>query len=154
MDAEHVVAIVGSRQDMRQSLVQDFVIRLYEKYPTAVVVSGGARGVDEWAEEAARSRGMDLISYRPYEYFNIYDKKEFSIETVTEGERAQAIVVAKHRRINPPYFSSYGKACFFRNRWIVDDATEIVAFWNTVSPGTAHTLALAKQAGKPTFLRA
>lgn len=153
MPGNHVVGIVGSREGIRQSLVQDFVIRLHEKHPTAIVVSGGAKGVDQWAEATARSRGMDLISYRPYEYENMNYEREFSIETVTEGERAMAIVVAKHRRINPPFFRTYGQACYFRNAWIVDDATEVVGFWNGKSPGTRNALELAERAAKPVFRR-
>lgn len=51
------LAIVGSRGYPRPDLVQQLVAGLK---PTTVVVSGGARGVDNWAEQAARKRGLSV----------------------------------------------------------------------------------------------
>jgi hypothetical protein len=49
------VAIVGSRDFPNADTVSVFVRSL----PAGtVVVSGGARGVDQWAEEAAKARGL------------------------------------------------------------------------------------------------
>src|SRR4051812_10396313 len=115
-----IVAVVGSRKWTMLIDVQRYVERIAQKHPRAIIVSGGAEGVDRTAEEAAAALGLDVISYRPYEYENMEYKREFSIETVTKGERAQAIVVAKSRRINTPYFRTYGQAAIFRNGWIVD----------------------------------
>jgi hypothetical protein len=56
------VAIVGSRDypDARQ------VIRyVLDLPPNTIVVSGGARGVDHWAEETARMIDLERIIYRP-----------------------------------------------------------------------------------------
>jgi hypothetical protein len=49
------VAIVGSRDFPNAGAVSAFVRSLP---PHTVVVSGGARGVDQWAEEAAKQRGL------------------------------------------------------------------------------------------------
>lgn len=49
------IAIVGSRDYPRLDDVWEFVATLPD---TATVVSGGARGVDTAAEEAARARGL------------------------------------------------------------------------------------------------
>lgn len=56
------VAIVGSRDypDMQQ--VRDFVNKLPQGF---TIVSGGARGVDRVAAEAARQRGMNVIEFIP-----------------------------------------------------------------------------------------
>lgn len=52
------IAIVGSRDFARLDLVRALVSELS---PRCCVVSGGARGVDEAAEETARARGLDVI---------------------------------------------------------------------------------------------
>jgi hypothetical protein len=49
------IAIVGSRDYHDPSAVQACVSSLP---PDTIVVSGGARGVDSWAERAARARGL------------------------------------------------------------------------------------------------
>lgn len=54
------VAIVGSREFKRLDLVVDFVNSLE---PDTVVVSGGARGVDRTAEEAAEKRGLTTLIF-------------------------------------------------------------------------------------------
>lgn len=56
------IGIVGSRSFPQAELVEWFVSEL----PGGVtVVSGGARGVDSVAEEAARKRGLPVEVYRP-----------------------------------------------------------------------------------------
>ncbi len=54
------VAIVGSREYPDLDGVRCFVQGLS---PNAVVVSGGARGVDRCAAHAARARGLEVIEY-------------------------------------------------------------------------------------------
>lgn len=51
------VAIVGSRTYQNRQQVIDYVNALPED---TVVISGGARGVDTWAEYAARMRGLEV----------------------------------------------------------------------------------------------
>jgi DNA recombination-mediator protein A len=53
------VAVVGSRDFSALELVRSFVASL----PAGVViVSGGARGVDQCAEQSARARGLTVVS--------------------------------------------------------------------------------------------
>lgn len=52
------IAIVGSRTGIDREAVSLFVSRLPVHW---IVVSGGARGVDSWAVEAAEERGMETI---------------------------------------------------------------------------------------------
>jgi predicted Rossmann fold nucleotide-binding protein DprA/Smf involved in DNA uptake len=51
------IAIVGSRDFHDPQAVTDFVASLPSD---AVIVSGGARGVDTWAERAALARGLSV----------------------------------------------------------------------------------------------
>lgn len=56
------VGVVGSRRRDCESLVR----RLVNALPgDSVVVSGGCRGVDTWAKEAADNRGMDKSIHKP-----------------------------------------------------------------------------------------
>lgn len=54
------VAIVGSREFPEPEKVRDYVNSLDVG---TVVVSGGASGVDSWAEEAARARGLEVMIF-------------------------------------------------------------------------------------------
>lgn len=104
------IAIVGSRDYPDLPSVRAFVRSLPDN---AVIVSGGARGVDQEAERAAKARGLRTMIF-------------------------------------PADWRTYGRrAGYVRNEQIVDNADEIVAFWNSKSPGTADTIRKAQAAGKP-----
>lgn len=142
------MAVVGSRDFKPLSNVDRFVLSLTRKYPDAMLVSGGARGVDRQAERSARAYDLELISFRPYSFWSIADREEFSIETTTVGDHAQSIVVEAHRRINPPCFTSYAACAKHRNGWIVDACDHLVAFWDGRSAGTFDSIRRAWKAGK------
>ena len=105
------VAIVGSRSGVSEVAVRSFVERLYGKYPNALIVSGGAKGVDSWAVDEAEHLGLATLVF-------------------------------------PAEWDRFGRSAGFRrNRTIVDNADVVVAF-TTGSRGTAHTIDLARSAGK------
>lgn len=53
----------------------------------------------------------------------------------------------------PADWKSDGKAAgFIRNKQIVDACDMVLAFWDGKSKGTEHTIKLARQAKKPTFI--
>lgn len=142
-----VVGIVGSRDFPELSRVRSFVQALARKHPGAIVVSGGARGVDRVAEAEARRQGLALISLRPYEYDSVRDSREFAIERIVHGKQAKALL----ERVGLPlgaYYKRYGGAAFARNGQIVKLADHVIAFWDTHSHGTADTIARAKKKGK------
>lgn len=56
------IAIVGSRDFSDLAQVTSYVATLP---PDSIVISGGARGVDQQAEEAARARGLQVIVHKP-----------------------------------------------------------------------------------------
>lgn len=64
------IAVVGSRDFPHQHLVERFVYLLPKRW---TVVSGGARGVDKWAEETAKQWRRPTKIYRPE--WNKYGKK-------------------------------------------------------------------------------
>jgi hypothetical protein len=56
------VGIVGSRRRTDRTAIEACVVELE---PETVVVSGGARGPDQWAAEMAQRRGMSVIVLGP-----------------------------------------------------------------------------------------
>ena len=64
-----VIAIVGSRTFVNpnnaRTAVEAAVARIAARHPTATIVSGGAAGVDTWAEQAAARHGLSCIVFRP-----------------------------------------------------------------------------------------
>lgn len=156
-----VVAIVGSRPETREELserdmaarraVRQFMTKLAAKYPQALIVSGGARGVDIWAERDAAEFGLEVVSYRPYtfeamaQYAN--DKGFlYGIKRIAKGERGKSLI-ALHT--NAPTFKSFGPCAFARNGWIIADADQVVAFWDGASRGTKDSIERARKLGKP-----
>jgi hypothetical protein len=56
------IGIVGSRRRTDREAVEACVAELAAD---TVVITGGAKGPDRWAEEAARSRGLAVVVYEP-----------------------------------------------------------------------------------------
>lgn len=56
------VAIVGSRDFCSKNLVERFVYLLPKEW---TIISGGARGVDSWAEETANHHSRHTVIHRP-----------------------------------------------------------------------------------------
>ncbi len=111
------IAIVGSRNCGNHRDRSDEIHLVLESHDyMCIVVSGGARGIDTLAREAAESTGC---------YY-----EEFL-----------------------PDWKTYGKkAGFLRNQTIVDSCDELHAWWDGKSRGTAHSIELAKKAGKPVII--
>jgi hypothetical protein len=106
----HYVAVIGSRQFPYPDAVASYIATLPSN---TVIVSGGANGVDSWAEQAARNRRLFV-------------------------------------KVFPADWNTYGKSAGFRrNADIVNACDELTAFWDGVSRGTAHSVELARKAGKP-----
>lgn len=69
---------------------------------------------------------------------------------VDEVAETTAIAKGMTSKIFKPNWKKFGLAAGpIRNAQIVEEADEIVAFWDGESKGTANTIKLARQAGKP-----
>jgi len=109
------VAIVGSRGWTDKDAVIDYIWRLPAD---CTVVSGGAKGVDKFAEEGVHIRFMHRHDILLLEFL--------------------------------PEWEKYGKSAGFRrNVEIVEASEKVVAFWDGISKGTAHSIKLAREAKKP-----
>ncbi len=129
------IAIIGSRDYPRLPAVSGFVQSLPKD---ATVVTGGARGVDEQAERAARAFGLK-VSVLPVDPAGLPEDE-------------------KERRI------AYAKRAYARNAVIVASADRVVAFWAHCrlpgcqrprphrTHGTEHALSEARRLRKPVML--
>lgn len=77
------VAIVGSREFTQLGRVDAFVAKLAAKYPDVHIISGGAVGVDQQAERAARTLKLGVTIFRP-------DWKQFGLSA---GYRRNELIV-------------------------------------------------------------
>src|SRR5690349_2451214 len=60
------IAVVGSREWVDYGLVEQVLDNLLTQYSDPItIISGGARGVDSYAERWARSRGLFTRIHRP-----------------------------------------------------------------------------------------
>lgn len=120
-----IIAVVGSRDFKDMQLVSVYVKALD---PGTKVISGGARGVDRIAIEAAKRAGLPWEEY-PADWNNI--------------DHPDAVV--KERPDGSKYDASAG---FRRNTMLAELADKVVAFWDGSSGGTMDTVKKAKKFGK------
>lgn len=113
------IGIVGSRRRTDRQSVIDLVNSLPED---SVVISGGCRGVDTWAKEAALNRGLQY--------------KEFSPQW------------PKPYNPNMSYFEQC-EVFYARNRQIAEASDTIYAFVSSDRKGgTENTIKHAEELGK------
>lgn len=101
--ASERVAIVGSRAHPDIGIVAEYVASLAK---STVIVSGGAKGVDEAAAAVGRGRGLQVIVYEPDRQYAFTNSK------------------TKPRRIDV----SYRDRLLYRNTLIALECTRMVVF--------------------------
>jgi len=129
------IAIVGSREFKDENLVDLIVENLCEKKGDMkcplTIISGGAKGVDTWAEKIADGwEGLGVLK-------NIFKANWKDLS------HPDAIIK------NGKYGEYDAMAGFRRNQLIVDEADKVIAFWDGQSNGTKDTIDRAIAAGKP-----
>lgn len=123
-EQERRIAIVGSREGINRERVQEFVGMLDPT--TTVVISGGARGVDSWAVEAAKERDIRVRVYPAH----------WKVHAECNCRNKSGGSICKY-------------AGFRRNKVMIDAADDVVAFWDGKSSGTAHSIEYAIEQRKP-----
>jgi len=119
------IGIVGSRRWKNREAIENLVNTLAAD---TTVVSGGARGVDTWAAEAARKRGLKVVEFLP----------------------EVPLCRTSWQQPNGSTKWEYTKAYYARNRQIAEYSHIVYAF---VAPdrkgGTENTIKHAKEIGTP-----
>lgn len=131
------LGIVGSREFPDLDMVDSFV----DSLPVStVVISGGARGVDQRAEKRAMARGMVVWSFRPVKVKGLW-RIVRHIFTPTGASR----------HFLPGEYKTFPACAHARNSWIVKTLVPIagglVSFWDGISTGSASTIDKAQAAG-------
>jgi len=115
------IAVIGSRKFKDKNLVEYIILLNFKEGDT--LVSGGAKGVDSYAEEILEKMNKEVA----FTGTLLFDKIIFK-----------------------PNWNKYGKSAgFIRNKLIIDEADKVIAFWNGKSKGTKHSINLALKANKP-----
>ena len=138
------VAVVGSREGADLEHVSAFLVALMRQQPDTILLSGGARGVDKWAEQTWLSLGGRVRSLRPRRVGD----EDYAVEEWQLGGRQPQTF----RRTDLPTGADYSSACLIRDIQIADEATRVVAFFRYgLSRGAGFTAEWAEGLGKPTY---
>ena len=136
------IGIVGSRNYPYLEDVDLLVAKIAaDTKRQALIVSGGAKGVDKAAETAALKYGLKVRSYR---VASLDDDRHFPELWEFGGAAPQVRVL-----LEEPCWRDYEACLAYRNALIIEDSHRIVAFWNRHSSGTSLALDFAEGAGRP-----
>lgn len=143
----HVVAIIGSRDWPDLEQVRGFVRKLATKYPDATVISGGAHGVDQAAEQQAQDEGLGVLSCRvgqDHQCELVYNERaDYLLGKVALGY-IELLLEGNH--------ATHKDALLHRNTIIVQCANHVVAFWKPQSRGTLHAINHAHSLKRPVHI--
>lgn len=133
MEGRVNIGVAGSRDYFDLDLVTD-AVRAHWGVDLDLLVSGGARGVDHTAEQAAHDLFVPVLSFRPR-----LQHTEWRIERLLFG--ADGTV---DRAWLPGAYPSFAAAAFVRNGYIVESSDRMLVFWDGKSRGTEDTLRKAQ----------
>lgn len=138
---EDRVAVVGSRSGADLEKVKAFLDWLRQRSPDAVVVSGGAVGVDKTAETYWSQDGGEVWSYRVLRL----DYESFAAERwVFGGTHPRTEKLGFYE--GHPVARDYASALLYRNALIAEACTRLVAFYRPGgSSGTSITEGFARE---------
>ena len=106
---------------------------------------------------------LAVVGSRSFNDFNLLCSKlrQISIsEIISGGARGADSLGAKFAKENnikltvfPADWDMYGKSAgYIRNKRIIENCDQVIAFWDGNSKGTKHSIDLAKQMNKPTTI--
>lgn len=121
------LAVVGSRNFTDKSRLFMELNELRKFYKITLIVSGGAKGADTFAENYAKEYGIKKL--------------------VLEADWTDMSEPCR-RKLNSSGKEYNALAGFKRNSEIVENCDALVAFWDGTSPGTRDIIDKAKLTGK------
>lgn len=138
------IAVVGSRELPPLEKLEEWLTWLRGTHPDSLVVSGGAKGVDSFAEKWWAKYGA-VESYRPARR-----KDSFGVALWSYG--AAVPQPSTRFMLEMPTFEDYRSALFFRNMLIAERCDRLVAFYRRGgSRGTRFTVDCARGEGKDVY---
>lgn len=140
------IAVFGSREGVSQETVNAYLEPRFR--PDVVLVSGGARGVDTFAEQAWIRLGGRVLSFRPVKLTD----EEFGAQCWKLGPwpEGQAIIPLEHPH---PTFRRYDDALDYRSMLVAEVADRGVAFLANRSRGTGRTIWFFEVTGKTCVIK-
>ena len=133
------IAVIGSREFRYSDFVRNEVYRyfkhaifplaVFDDGPPVVFLSGGARGVDTWAEEE-----IDQLNKQ-----NASSKILQIVKDVKYPDKTDFDKIPYHAKVERYYA---------RNRQIVEQSDILLVFWDGKSGGTKQGIEYAIQLGK------
>ncbi len=143
------IAITGHRpQHLEDYLGAEAKIReyyrdLYARLKPALVISGMALGVDQWAAEEALTAGVLLTAAVPFKAQAKFWRNPADVDRYLDIlSRAHAIEVISE---NPASKWEAVALLQKRNEWMVNNCGLLAAVWDGTSGGTANCLRYARK---------
>ena len=144
MSAERI-AVVGARAHPDLGEVRAFILE--EVAPDATIISGGATGVDQTAEETAILERLRVVSYRVEGLQG--DRLTMTEWVWTPGRGKWRIA----RTWQLPAGTSLRDALIFRNTFVAIACTRMEAFTRGSKGGTFDAVRQAQRFDRPVFER-
>lgn len=140
------IAVVGPRKGADLEAVESFVTNLYEQSPEAILISGGAEGVDSKAETTWLALGGIVWSFRI--------RKTGSDKYETEKWELGTSQPKAYLLLNEPTWATPASALYYRSMIVAAEADRIVAFHGPMRmSGTEFTTWVAREGErKPTHV--
>lgn len=139
------LAVFGSRKGVHLERVGVYLSDRGRAVKDTVLVSGGADGVDRYAEQTWQALGGRVISLRPIKLA----EEEYGVERWEFGGNQPPLV---YKLIDHPVFGDWKSAAHYRSLLIAEISDRGVAFraGGNRSRGTTFTIeAFLKTYGKP-----
>lgn len=143
-----IVAVVGSRKGAVLSDVTAFLFSLAQSEHHAVVVSGGAQGVDKTAEQEWLRLGGKVVSLRPINLAAPNGTPDWWVERWKLGDGTGYV-----ETLRDCSFADFTSCAVYRDMLIAESCDKLVAFQSDpTSSGTSITVGFAKSAEKPVYV--
>jgi hypothetical protein len=155
---EDSVLIAGPRPPIPDPVCHDVQGRVGELPPGTKVITGGAKGIDLMAENAARLRGLPTDSWCVMAlherrkdtgmWWDVFVIRRIVVDAVGRHEWTMPPRWAYDPRDSDSRRRAFGRAAYWRNARMVEACTFAELWWDGRSRGTGNTRTLAIKAGK------
>jgi uncharacterized phage-like protein YoqJ len=145
-----VVAVTGHRPDKlggykvpneMYDLVVAGLVKSFEKFKPAFIITGMSLGVDQWAAEICVNMGIPFVAAVPFD-------EQDKIWPPHSKAKYQWLLTKAYQvtKISQGGFTPLKMQ--IRNQWMVNSSHLMIAVWNGSPGGTANCLSYATERGK------